>query len=124
MLNEKIYQLIFSEIEGFLPDAWERLVVYLEHGEDSYSYSFFVKIRKKYIKCFDLKGVTESEIMDAFSRIEKTVSAARAKSKTELWSNMTMVVESTGKMKTFFDYTDLSMGSYQYKKDWKKTYLV
>lgn len=124
MMNEKIYQLIFDKIAGYLPNAWERLVVYLEHDEASYSYSFFVKVGKSYTKCFDIKGLNEDALMDSFADIEKAVSNERAKSKTELWSNMTMVVDANGKMKTDFDYTDLSSGSYQYKKNWKKTYLV
>lgn len=124
MMNDRIYQLIFDKLEQYLPNSWDRLVVYLEHGEDSYSYSFFVKTDNKYTKCYDLKGINEDDLMASFAQIEKAVAAERAESKTELWSNMTMVVEATGKMKTAFDYTDLSSGSYQYKKNWKKAYLV
>ena len=36
---------------------------------------------------------------------------------------MTMIVDAEGNMKTAFDYTDLSHGNYQYKKEWKKKYL-
>lgn len=124
MMNDKIYQLIFDKLAKHLPNYWDRLVVYLEHGEDSYSYSFFVKSGNKYTKCFDLKGIDEETLMTSFAQIEKAVTAERAKSKTELWSNMTMVIDANGKMKTDFDYTDLSNGSYQYKKNWKKAYLV
>lgn len=48
----------------------------------------------------------------------------RDKIKGELWSNMTMVIDSDGNMHTDFDYTDLSSGTYQYKKAWKKKYLA
>lgn len=37
---------------------------------------------------------------------------------------MTMIIDGNGNMKTDFDYTDLSRGNYQYKKAWKKKYLV
>ena len=124
MMNDRIYQLIFDKLEQYLPNYWDRLVVYLEHGAGSYSYSFFVKVGTSYTKCYDLKGINEDDLMTSFAQIEKAVSVERAKSKTELWTNMTMVVEATGKMKTAFDYTDLSSGSYQYKKSWKKAYLV
>ena len=40
MMNDKVYQLIFDKLAAFLPNGWERIVVYLEHGEASYSYSF------------------------------------------------------------------------------------
>ena len=42
----------------------------------------------------------------------------------ELWSNMTMVIEPSGFMHTDFDYTDLTEGSYVYKKAWKAKYLI
>lgn len=124
MMNDKIYQLIFDNLEQYLPNTWDRLVVYLEHGAGSYSYSFFVKVGDSYTKCYDLKGINEDDLMTSFAQIEEAVFAERAKSKTELWTNMTMIVETTGKMKTTFDYTDLSSGSYQYKKNWEKAYLV
>jgi hypothetical protein len=37
---------------------------------------------------------------------------------------MTMIVSSKGEMHTDFDYTDLSQGAYQYKKNWKRRYLA
>ena len=37
---------------------------------------------------------------------------------------MTFIVDSKGKMKTDFDYTDLSEGSYEYKKAWKQKYMT
>ena len=123
MMDNKIYQMIFDEISGFLPSVWDKVVIYLEHGEDSYSYSFFVKEKDEYIKCFDLNNLSEEELFAAFSRIEIKVSAERSKMK-DCWSNMTMVVDNSGAMKTEFDYTDLSSGNYQYKKLWKKKYLV
>ena len=123
MMNDKVYQLIFDKIVAYLPSGWDRIVVYLEHGEASYSYSFFVKCGDNYTKCFDIPGLDEDSLMDSFAEIETAISKERAKSKTELWSNMTMVVDASGKMKTYFDYTDLSRGSYQYKKNWKKAYL-
>lgn len=121
MMNDKIYQIIFDEISKFLPTEWTKVVIYLEFGEDAYSFSFYVKTDGEYIKCFDLP-VSESELFKSFSAIEKAVSKERSKiSKT--WSNMTMVVDFKGSMKTDFDYTDLSRGNYQYKKAWKNQYL-
>ena len=123
MMNDKIYQLIFDEISNFLPDEWTKLVIYLEYGEESYLYSFYVKIGDKYVKCYDL-DVSEKDICDAFSRIDDEVFKERSKlDKDKRWSNMTMIVDDRGNMKTDFDYTDFSNGNYQYKKAWKKKYL-
>lgn len=121
MMNDKIYQMIFDEVLNFLPSEWEKIVVYLEHGEDSYSYSFYVKIKGNYVKCFDL-GISDDKLLSSFARIEKKVSKERSKLD-KCWSNMTMIVDDEGNMKTAFDYTDLSRGNYQYKKAWKKKYL-
>lgn len=123
MMNEEIFQFVFDEIVALLPFGWEKVIIYLEHGEEAYSYSFYVKIGGQYTKCFDLDTVSEDELFSAFSRIEEKISEERGKLK-DCWSNMTMLVESNGTMKTDFDYTDLSKGNYQYKKSWKNRYLV
>ena len=121
MMNDKIYQIIFDEVSNFLPVEWSKVIVYLEHGEESYSYSFYVKVDKHYINCFDV-GVSERKLFAAFSKIEKKVSKERKKLD-KCWSNMTMIVDNKGNMKTAFDYTDLSQGNYKYKKEWKMKYL-
>lgn len=124
MLNEKVYQIIFDEISAFLPKEWDRLVVYLEYGEDSYSFSFYVRDNKQYVKCYDLPEINEDKLMDAFKRIDKAVLKERKKIKGDLWTNMTMTVDSKENMRTEFDYTDLTEGAYQYSKKWKQKYLV
>lgn len=35
-----------------------------------------------------------------------------------------MVVSKEGKMHVDYDYTNLSEGTYQFKKNWKKKYLI
>lgn len=123
MLNSKIYQMIFDELVPYLPDSWESLIVYLEYGQGSYSFSFFVKQNGKYKKCYDLDNLSENELMTSFQKIDTFVSPERDKAEF-LWSNMTMIVNNSGNMHTDFDYTDLSSGTYQFKKAWKKKYLV
>ncbi len=124
MMNEKVYQAIFNTIAPFLPESWTKLVVYLEYGEDSYSFAFFYSDGKKYIKCFDIPKITEKSLFASFNKIDKIVAPERKKIRGDIWSNMTMIVDSNGNMHTDFDYTDLSSGTYQFKKAWKKKYLV
>ncbi len=124
MMNEKVYQTVFNTIAPLLPEDWDKLVVYLEYGEDSYSFSFFYSDGKKYVKCFDIPTISEETLFSAFKKIDQIVTHERDKIKGELWSNMTMVIDSDGNMHTDFDYTDLSSGTYQYKKAWKKKYLA
>ena len=123
MINEKVYQNIYDELDKYLVSEWEKMVVYLEYGKASYSFSFFVKINGKYIKCYDLPGTSEDDLSKSFSKIDKIISEERTKNK-EDWTNMTIIVEKSGQMHSEFDYTDLSDGAYKFKKEWKKKYLV
>ncbi len=124
MMNEKIYQAVFDTIAPLLPEEWSKLVIYLEYGENSYSFSFFYNDGKKYIKCFDIANVSEDALYSSFRKIDKIVAPERKKIKGDLWSNMTITIESNGSMHADFDYTDLSSGTYRFKKAWKKKYLV
>ena len=45
MMNEKIYQSIYDELDKYLITGWDKLVVYLEYGKASYSFSFFLKTK-------------------------------------------------------------------------------
>lgn len=121
-MNETVYQNIYEELNKYLMSGWEKLVVYLEYGNTSYSFSFFVKNGKDYLKCYDLQGVSEDELAKSFKKIDNLISKERGKLK-DVWTNMTMVVDNEGNMHTDYDYTDLSEGTYQFKKNWKKKYL-
>lgn len=123
MINEKIYQGIYDELSKYLAFKWEKLVVYLEYGNASYSFSFYVKTQEGYVKCYDLPDVSEKALEDSFKAIDKLVSKERNKGEGEIWSNMTMIVTAAGGMHADLDYTDLSEGTYQFKKAWKKKYL-
>ena len=123
MINNSIYQKIFNELSAYLIKGWDKLIVYLEYGEDSYSFSFYERVNDQYIKCFDIPSVQEKDLDKTFKKIYDAVTAERTGSKDE-WSNMTMIVDSKGDMHTDFDYTDLSAGNYSYMKEWKKRYLV
>ena len=123
MMNDRIYQEIYDEISSSILPNCEWVVIYLEYGEESYSYSFYEKIDSEYMNGYDLPGVSEKKIDDTFKRIDKMIMRERKKEKAELWSNMTLSISKSGDVRADFDYTDLSDGNYQYKKDWKKKYL-
>lgn len=123
MINEKIYQAIYDELSKYLVSGWEKLIVYLEYGNASYLFSFYVKNKGEYVKCYDIPGVSEKALDASFKKIDKMVSKERSKDKDAIWTNMTMTVTSAGDMHTDIDYTDLSAGTYAYKKAWKKKYL-
>lgn len=123
MMDDKTYQRIYDELYKYLTPDWVKLIVYLEYGEGSYSYSFYEVRKSGYINGYDIPGVFEKEIDKSFKRIDKMVLNERKRGKDELWTNMTMVVTKSGDMHTDFDYSDLTEGKYHYKKNWKKKYL-
>lgn len=123
MVNNRVYQNIFEEISGYLTSGWDKVIVYLEYGNSSYTFAFYEKKDEQYTKCFDLPNVPEDNLLKSFARIDDIVSQERKKGEAD-WSNMTMIVDNSGKMHTDFDYTDLTECSYQYMKNWKKKYLV
>ena len=124
MINDKIYQFIFDELCSYLPNDWDKVVIYLEFGESSYSISFYVKESGHYTKCYDLSGISDEDLYQSFKKINNEVSKERNMIVGEKWTNMTMVVERSGKLEVDFDYTDLTECAYQYSKKWKKKYLV
>ena len=121
MIDNKVYQNIFNEIERFLPADWSQMIAYFEYWEASYSYEFYVKINEQFIKCYALPNIIEEELYSSFDAIDKIIAPTRSDNGD--WTNMTMVVDSNGNMHTDFDYTDLTEGAYQYMKDWKAKYL-
>lgn len=123
MLNNSIYQDIFDEISKYFSVDWEKTVIYLEYGEKSYTFSFYVKENGTYIKCYDLPGVSEDELYASFKAIDKLISPERAKNN-NLWTVMTMIVTKTGDMSADFDYSDISENAYQFMNSWKAKYLV
>ncbi len=122
MINKEIYQQIFDKIELFVPTNWEKIIIYLEYGEASYSFSFFYNDGDKYIKCYDIPSISEDKLYEAFKELNTIVSAERIKG--DLWSNMTMVVDRESNIKAYFDYTDFSSGNFEYMEKWKKKYLI
>lgn len=124
MMDEKIFQKIFDELNEFLTPDWIKLIVYLEYGKGSYTYSFYEKGPFGYINGYDLPDISERTVDNAFKRINKLVLKERTKHADDLWTNMTMIVNNSGEMHSDFDYTDLSDGAYKFKKKWKEHYLI
>lgn len=123
MIDDKTYQKIYDELNKYFVPNLEKAVIYLEYGEGSYAFSLYEKVDGEHINVYDIPGVSENKIDASFKKIDKWVLKERKKEKDDLWTNMTMVVSKTGDMKVDFDYTDLSEGTYRFKKNWKKKYL-
>ena len=120
MMNEAIFQQICNELSQYLLPGLSRLVIYLEYGEGSYCFSFYEKISEKYVKCYDLPGVTDDSLVASFDRINDIVAGVRR----DGWTSMTMVVDAEGRMHADFDYTEASEDEYLSREAWKRKYLI
>lgn len=125
-MNQAIYQTIFDKLQNYLPEKWNKLVFYAGYTDGSYSMKYFVKNGDgAYVDCFSLQGVNRSELIKLFIDINKDLAAERENLDLKhKWTVFTMVVDQFGKMRTEFDYTDISENSIAYEQDWKKRYLV
>lgn len=125
-MNPTIYQTIFDKLQDFMPPKWDKLVFYAGYSNGSYSMKYYIENdEEQYIDCFSLQGVKKSDLIKLFIEINKDLSVEReslnAKQK---WTVLTMIVDKSGKMRTEFDYADISENSIAYEQEWKKRYLV
>lgn len=123
MINSELFQEIFSELNKYLFNEWEKLVAYFEYGNSSYTFSFYEKIHGQYINCYNLPDITIEELTKSFDQIDNLLSKERNKEKEDLWTSMTMVVSESGDMHTDFDYSDLTEQPFERKLEWKAKYL-
>lgn len=125
MESTDYFQSLFDRISPYLPADWKTIVVYAEFGETSYSIEFYVACEPNtFIKCFDLSGVDEDELLDSLDDAANVLIEQReSQTAGETWSNMTMTVQSTGDMKTDYDYTSPDELTFDHKQAWKERYL-
>ena len=112
-------------LADILPAKWERLVYRADYTEDSYSMKYYVDLgKKKYTDCFKLGTPSKSQILATFRKLNTIIAPDRqALSSKEKWSVMTIKIESSGKFKADFDYTDISERPISYQESWEKKYL-
>lgn len=127
-----VFEKIAHRLQRVLPAGWNKICMYAEISEKSYeiSYYCFVNGKSKPIHCYALVDeyqIEEKDIDEVFADINQLLKPFWKQSNEsgkEAWSNFTLVFESTGKFSGYYDYTDLSEGSYNYKKVWKDKYLL
>lgn len=125
-MNSDMYQKIFDLIAEVLPENWSKLVFMAGYTEGSYSMKYYVKIgATDYLDCFELGNIDNLQILQLFIKLDSVISSERSLLQdSEKWNVLSMTVDSEGKMKTDFDYTDISNDVITYEEEWKKKYLV
>ena len=124
-MNGQIFQDIFYKIQDFLPDLWNKIVLYASYTEGSYSMKFYVNLEgDNYIDCFSIPNIDRKKIINMFIEFDKMISIERnnelLKNK---WNVLTMIVDSEGNMKTYFDYRNIDNNIIEYENEWKNKYL-
>lgn len=129
---DKFFEKIASRLQPVLPVGWNKVCLYAEIAEKSYEIFFycFINGTDGAVQCYDLMEeyqIEEEEIDEAFEDIYailELIWQELKKLEEKTWTNYTLIFESTGRFKEYFDYTDLENGSYEYKKKWKEKYLT
>lgn len=125
-MNSDMYQNIFDLLAEVLPENWCKLVFMAGYTEGSYSMKYYVKTGfDNYLDCFELGNIDNLQILQLFIKLDSVISPERSSLQdSEKWNVLSMTVDSDGKMKTDFDYTDISNDVITYEEEWKKKYLV
>ncbi len=124
-MNEKLFQDIFDRLQETLPKEWKRVAFYAGYTEGSYSMKYYVDNGEGgYTDCFNLTNVKRPQLIRLFMAIDKIITAERRNlDENHRWSVVSMFVNSDGKIKTEFDYVDISKDAIAYEEGWKKKYL-
>jgi len=124
-MNDKILQDIIDKLEELLPGGWKKVILFVGYTVGSYSMKYYTDNGNgQYVDCFSQNGVDKAHLIKLFMEIDRIISQERKnlddKSK---WTVMTMMVNSDGRMKTEYDYTDISKNAIAYEHSWKEKYL-
>lgn len=125
-MNEKIFQSIFDKLQDVLPASWNKVIFYAGYTSGSYNMKYYTDCGDgQYIDCFSQPKVSMPCLIKLFSSIDKELSAERKMlEEKKKWTVFTMIVDSQGNMKTYFDYADIEKNTIEYEREWKKKYLL
>lgn len=125
-MNEIDYNKIACAVIDLLPEKWNKVVIFVQYSDTSYSMGFYVDFGSgKYIDCYSLPDVSENDIYSVFSDIDAIVEPVYSSlNKKDKWSVMTMLFSCDGNFKVEYDYTDISENSIEYITNWEKKYLI
>ena len=124
-MSNEIYQNIFNILQPVLPEGWKKLILFAGYTAGSYTMKYYiVDENDNYIDCFQQSGVSKAQLIKLFMNIDHIIRIKRTQLDSKnRWSVMTMIVSADGRMKTEFDYTDISENVIAYEQEWKKRYI-
>lgn len=125
-MDQELFQNVFDQITGTLPETWEKVTFYAAYIGTSYTMKYYVSTaNEKNVSCFELPGITKAALVRSFLQVDKVLSKVRvALDGSNRWNVLTMVAEKNGHFKAFYDYADLSENAIEYERSWRKKYLA
>lgn len=130
---EQIYQQIGESLVEMIPEVWEKVLVYAEYREGYKKVFFYYYCNSVTEAVYSLNIPELFEINeDEFDELENDLYGSFTKLWNEFkkqgqepWSNLTFILENTGKMNIEYGYEDLSGISPIDKQDkWESEYLT
>lgn len=119
---KEINDVIFNEIQDYLPEKWDKVIYWALYTNDSYSMKYFIKQDDKYTDCFDL--YKDEELIELFIKLDEIIQNYKANLKeSNKWTAMVLEVNSDGSFKTNYDYADLKDIIVEYEEKLKNEYL-
>jgi uncharacterized protein (TIGR01741 family) len=128
----KIYQQIGETIVEMIPEEWEKVYLYAEVSEGfSYVYFYYYPVNHSspvyFLDIPEKFHISDTEfdeikhqLFEEFVKLWDTFK----KHDQEPWTNLTLYLDSSGKIKIHFDYEDLSDANPLHRRIiWKYRYL-
>ena len=129
---EEMYQQIANTLVNIIPEEWSQIFLYAEYreGYKKVFFYYYTQSQKKpiysldIIDSFDISEEEfeelENDLYDCFTKLWEEF----MKQGQEQWTNLTFILDNTGKMKINYGYEDVSELSSIEKQDrWEAKYL-
>jgi uncharacterized protein (TIGR01741 family) len=130
--SEKLYQQIGKTIVEMIPEEWEKVYLYAEVSEGfSYVYFYYYPVNHSspvyFLDIPEKFHISDTEFDEIkhqlFEEFVKLWDTFREHNQ-EPWTNLTLFLDSSGKLKIHFDYEDLSHASPRKRRIfWRYQYL-
>lgn len=129
---EKVYQKIANTLNETIPEEWDKVYMYGEISEGAREafFNYYPNGSKVSVYSHDIPElfeISEDEYDKLLYELLDNVKELWQEFKNsgeEVWTNFTFILESTGKFKIDYDYTDLSEASPRKQHiTWKYKYL-
>lgn len=129
---EHIYQRIANILVDMIPEKWKKILLYAEfrEGYKKIFFYYYPMDREEPVYSLDIPDLfnvdvnefdgLENELYSCFSNLRKEFKEQEQ----EPWTNLTYILDNTGRMRINYGYDDLSeMSPVEKQEKWENEYL-